>query len=203
MSSTPSKTVTLPPVPHWRTRTPLELASIAAMTGAARLLLTGPRIAGRAVTCEGRLPRVVRGGDIRLGRVALRGIPVAVELGATRGGLLEIGDGVYINGGSTIVAATHITLGESARVGEFVAVFDTDHHPTDEGRPTRTAPVHIGRNAWLARGSTVLPGVTVGDHAIVAAGAVVTADVPDRTVVAGNPARAVRTVTASDGWSRP
>jgi acetyltransferase-like isoleucine patch superfamily enzyme len=54
------------------------------------------------------------------------------------------------------------------------------------------APIRIGRGAWIAAGATVLQGVTVGDDAVVAAGAVVTKDVPPRTLVAGVPARVIR-----------
>ena len=72
---------------------------------------------------------------------------------------------------------------------------DPDRRPsTSATRRTRitTAPIHIGRGAWIAAGGTVLQGVTVGDDAVVAAGAVVTKDVPARTLVAGVPARVIR-----------
>ena len=62
--------------------------------------------------------------------------------------------------------------------------------------------MRIGSNVWLGRGAIVLPGVTIGDHAVVAAAAVVARDVPPRTVVAGNPATSLRTLEASDDWRR-
>jgi maltose O-acetyltransferase len=62
--------------------------------------------------------------------------------------------------------------------------------------------VHIGDNVWIGRSAIILPGVTIGDNAVVAAGAVVTKDVPDATLVAGNPARVVRTLVVDDGWRR-
>jgi maltose O-acetyltransferase len=55
---------------------------------------------------------------------------------------------------------------------------------------------------WIGRSAIILPGVTIGDNAVVAAGAVVTKDVPDATLVAGNPARVVRTLVVDDGWRR-
>jgi len=67
----------------------------------------------------------------------------------------------------------------------------------------RTAPVTIGRNVWIGRGAVLLPGVTIGDHAVVAAGAIVTKDVPAAAVVAGNPARVVRDLgVIDDDWRR-
>ena len=60
------------------------------------------------------------------------------------------------------------------------------------------ASVRIGRNCWLGAGVVVLPGVTIGDNAVVAAGSVVIRDVPPDTLVAGNPARVIRKITAAD-----
>jgi acetyltransferase-like isoleucine patch superfamily enzyme len=168
---------------------------------AARLRRRGIR-AG-LVTCEGRLPVVHGGGECRVGRLALRGDVAPVELGAVAGGRLEIGDRAFVNQGASIVASLAITIGEDARIGDFAAVYDSDHHPVEEGAEVRRAPVVLGRNVWLGRGAIVLPGVTIGDHAVVAAGAVVASDVPDRTLVAGNPARPLRTLSASASWRRP
>lgn len=154
------------------------------------------------MTCEGRLPVVHSGGRVTLGRVALRGITVPVELGALPGGALHIGDHVFINQGATIVAYLAITIGDHTRVGDHVAIYDTDHHSVEQGTVVRKAPVTIGRNVWIARGAIVLPGVTIGDHAVIAAGSVVIDDVPARTLAAGNPARPVRTLDAPNDWRR-
>ena len=70
------------------------------------------------------------------------------------------------------------------RVGEL--------HQRDDGG--KTAPIHIGDDVWLATRAIVLRGVTIGDGAVVAAGAVVTRDVPERTLVAGVPARRIRSL---------
>ena len=64
-------------------------------------------------------------------------------------------------------------------------------------------PVRIGSGSWLGHGVVVLPGVTIGEHVTVAAGSVVTKDVPDRCVVAGSPARIVRRHHEGEGWVRP
>lgn len=68
---------------------------------------------------------------------------------------------------------------------------DRDFHPLDQGEEIRR-PVHIGKNAWIACQVTILKGVTIGEGAVVAAGSIVTRDVPPYTVVAGNPAKIVK-----------
>jgi acetyltransferase-like isoleucine patch superfamily enzyme len=101
------------------------------------------------------------------------------------------------------VANHSIILGDDCRLGDLAAIFDSDHHPLEPSRPTRIAPVRLGVNVWVGRSATILPGVTIGDHAVVAAGSVVTEDVPAKTVVAGVPARPVRTLDIpDDGWRR-
>ena len=167
------------------------------------MLLRAKGLRAGLVTCEGRLPVVYGGGEARIGRLALRGMTARVELGALPGGRLVVGDRVFVNQGASLVAHLSITIGDDVRVGDHVGIYDTDHHPVEQGRDARRAPVMIGRNVWLARGALVLPGVTIGDHAVVAAGAVVTEDVPPRTLVAGNPAHAIRELRADEGWRRP
>ena len=77
-----------------------------------------------------------------------------------------------------------------------------ERHALEQGRPVGRGPVRVGRNAWIARGAVLLPGVTIGEHAVVAANAVVRDDVPARTLVAGNPAAVVRQLEADEGWVR-
>jgi acetyltransferase-like isoleucine patch superfamily enzyme len=155
------------------------------------------------VTCEGRLPVLHAEGTVKLGRVSLRALTARVEIGAERSGRLTIGERVFINQGATIVSADQITIGDDCRIGDYATIYDTEHHPLEPGAPARSAPVTIGRNVWIARGALVLPGVTIGDHAVIAASALVTEDVPDRTLVAGVPARKIRRLEVPDGWRRP
>jgi len=155
------------------------------------------------VTCEGAPPALATGGDVSLGSpIAFRGRTARAEVGARAGGRLRIGARGFVNQGATIVATTDIAIGDDVRIGDNVAVYDSDHHAVEQGAPVRRAPVRIGDNVWLARGAVVLPGSTIGDHAVVAAGAVVSGDVPARSLVAGAPARVVRRLAAQDGWRR-
>jgi acetyltransferase-like isoleucine patch superfamily enzyme len=154
------------------------------------------------VTVDGRRPVLLTAGSITCGRLFLRCKTIPVELGAAKSGSLVLGDRVFINTGATVVATHSIVLGDDCLIGDLVAIYDSGHHPMEPSRPTRIAPVRLGANVWVGRSATILPGVTIGDHAVVAAGSIVTGDVPARTLVAGAPARPIRTLDIPDGWRR-
>jgi tetrahydrodipicolinate N-acetyltransferase len=135
--------------------------------------------------------RVILRGNSRLsvrGKVVLmRGTKVVV----TQGAHFEIGDQSYIHCNSTVTCFEHIAIGSDCAISWNTNILDGNSHDlTIDGvsRPW-SAPVAIGDNVWIGAGALVLPGVTLGSGAVVGAGSVVTKDVPDRTVIAGNPAR--------------
>ena len=145
---------------------------------------------------------LVAAGSITCGRLFLRCKTMPIEVGAAKDGSLVLGERVFINTGATIIATHSIVLGDDCLIGDLVAIFDTDFHQMEPSRPTRVAPVRLGANVWVGRSATILPGVTIGDHAVIAAGSIVTDDVPTRTLVAGAPARPIRTLDIPDGWRR-
>jgi acetyltransferase-like isoleucine patch superfamily enzyme len=171
---------------------------------AQRLRLVGPALNARwhlrsAARLGGRV--TLRGsavvenhGTLTVGdRVRLVSTVAKLELVTLPGGHLEIGDNVFINYGSSLVASAHVKVGNDSLIGTHVMVMDCDFHRVeDKTWDTSGAPVILGERVWLGNRSIVLKGVTIGHHAVVAAGAVVTKDVPPRTVVAGVPARVVR-----------
>jgi acetyltransferase-like isoleucine patch superfamily enzyme len=154
------------------------------------------------VTVDGRHPVLITAGSITCGRLFLRCKTIPIEVGAGKDGSLVLGQRVFINTGATVVANHSIEIGDDCLIGDLVAIFDTDHHPLEPSRPTRFAPVRLGANVWVGRSATILPGVTIGDHAVIAAGSIVTDDVPARTLAAGVPARPIRTLDVPDGWRR-
>jgi acetyltransferase-like isoleucine patch superfamily enzyme len=154
------------------------------------------------VTVDGRRPVLLTTGSIVCGRLFLRCKTIPIELGAGKDASLVLGDRVFINTGATIVANHSIVIGDHCLIGDLVAIFDSDYHSMEPSRPTRFAPVRLGANVWVGRSVTILPGVTIGDHAVIAAGSVVTGDVPAKTLVAGVPARPIRTLDIPDGWRR-
>lgn len=122
-----------------------------------------------------------------------------VRLGGT--GRIDLGDRVFLNAGSMITARQQVTIGDDVAVAYDAIITDSDDHGL-EGGQTRTAPVRIGDGAWIGARAIVLPGVTIGHRAVVAAGAIVTRDVPDDTLVAGQPAKPIRTLVYPPGTAR-
>lgn len=110
-------------------------------------------------------------------------------------GSITIGDGAVLSRGVHVVSHSAIEIGPGAMIGEYASIRDANHRfgpgtaPRDSGFDSR--PVRIGAHAWIGRGATVLPGITIGDHAVVGANAVVTHDVPPGALVAGVPARPI------------
>ena len=107
---------------------------------------------------------------------------------------LTLGKDVFINMGCRFQDTGGITIGDETLIGHG-SILTTLNHGVDPDRRADMipAPVVIGRKVWLGAGVTIVPGVTIGDGAIVGAGAVVTKDVPANAIVAGVPAKVVRT----------
>ena len=103
---------------------------------------------------------------------------------------LILGSG-YINFHSKLHCFNHIEIGENVIISENVIIRDSDNHQITGGN-SMFAPVIIKDNAWIGMSAIILKGVTVGEGAIVAAGSVVTKDVPPHTIVAGVPARVIK-----------
>jgi acetyltransferase-like isoleucine patch superfamily enzyme len=116
-------------------------------------------------------------------------------------GRIRIGDRVFVNSGVVVMSVVEVTIGDDVALANEAYVMDTDSHGV-EGRPVKDAPVRIGDGTWVGARAIILPGVTIGRRCLIAAGAVVSRDVPDDTLVAGNPARVVRELVYPDGVTR-
>lgn len=106
-----------------------------------------------------------------------------------------LGDRVFLNFNCVLLDIMPITIGEGTQIGPAVQIYAADHPRDPEARRKgleNGKPVTIGRNVWIGGGAILLPGITVGDDAVIGAGSVVTRDVPAGSIVAGNPARALR-----------
>lgn len=109
---------------------------------------------------------------------------------------LRVGTNVFVNHGCTLNDMGGIDIGDDTMIGPNVSLI-TSGHPTavaERRDGIVVAPISIGVNVWIGAGATVLGGVSVGDGAVVAAGAVVTRDVSAATLVAGVPARTLRSL---------
>ncbi len=127
------------------------------------------------------------------------------------GGRIRIGDWCFIGPDTRIWSAASVTVGDRVLISHGCNIMDCLTHPIDAaqrhqhfraillgGHPSQLdlgeRPVTIGDDAWIAAGATLLRGVNIGAGAIIAAGSVVTTDVPPSTIVAGNPAKVVRAI---------
>ena len=104
---------------------------------------------------------------------------------------VKIGRNVYINSNSLLMARGGITVEDDVLMAANVQLLSNNHDEYDRQILT-CKPIHVKKGAWIGAGASILPGVTVGKYAIVGAGAIVTKDVEDYTVVVGSPARAVK-----------
>ena len=152
---------------------------------------------------------------VRIGEGTLLGpsVSIAVGLGPDEpleppdGWVVNVGDRCNIGRGSSIVARHRIEIGDDVTTGPNVYITDHNHSYADPGRPIggqwpTVAPVRIGSGSWLAVGAVVLPGADIGRNVVVGAGSVVGGFVPDHSVVAGVPARVVRSLVAG-AWEPP
>lgn len=114
---------------------------------------------------------------------------------------IEIGNNFYANMDCIFLDVNKIIIGNNVMVGPRVS-FYTAGHPTDAEIRIQDLefglPINVKDNVWIGGNSTILPGVTIGENAIIAAGAVVTKDVPNNTIVGGNPARVIRKIDKQD-----
>jgi acetyltransferase-like isoleucine patch superfamily enzyme len=114
------------------------------------------------------------------------GSSIYINQGAT----LELGSG-YCNYNCSIGCFEHITIGNGVFIGQQVLIRDSDDHQLNQNNNV-TKPIHIGNHVWIGMRATILKGVTIGDGAVIAAGAVVICDVPANSLVGGVPAKIIR-----------
>lgn len=150
-------------------------------------------------------------GSIVIGANVLVGEMVSLSAGMVPGQdlgsepVLRIGDRCVIGRGSHVVAHQSVLIGDDVFTGPYTYITDQNHGYADPDVPIgRQLPlnsaVSIGAGSWLGAGVIVLPGAVIGRNVVVAAGSVVRSFVPDHCVVAGVPARVVRTYEVGEGW---
>ena len=105
---------------------------------------------------------------------------------------MTIGKNVTINKGATILSPGKVEIEDNVLIGPEVKIATVNHDFYDRHNLLHFGKVTIKENAWIGIGAIICPGVTIGRNAVVAAGAVVTKDVPDNVVVGGNPARIIK-----------
>jgi acetyltransferase-like isoleucine patch superfamily enzyme len=148
---------------------------------------------------------------IRIGEGTMVGPNTCITAGMAPGQamptdpVVRIGDRCVIGRGSHIIGHWRIDIGDDIQTGPYVYITDQNHSYLDPDQPIGRqwpveAPVRVGSGSWLGANVVVLPGADIGEHVVVAAGAVVRGEIPDHCVVAGVPARIVRRWLPDRGW---
>ena len=108
---------------------------------------------------------------------------------------ITIGNHVFFNSGCKFQDQGGITIDDGALLGHNVVLATLNHCMNPEQRANlEPAPIHRGKNVWIGANAMVLPGVTIGDNAVIAAGSIVTKDIPANTIVGGIPAEKIKNV---------
>lgn len=124
------------------------------------------------------------------------GIRVEHNFHCDLGHNISVGKNFYAGYNCVISDITKVTIGDDCMLGPNVGIYTAGHalEPVGRNKSGYALPISIGDKVWIGGNAVILPGVSIGDNAVVAAGSVVTKDVPPNTVVAGNPARFLKWV---------
>jgi acetyltransferase-like isoleucine patch superfamily enzyme len=114
----------------------------------------------------------------------------------TGGPEITVGRNVFVNQNCTFYDLGGLDIADDVMIGPNVSIITSGHpvQPSQRRAGVVAKPIAIGRNVWIAAGATIIGGVTVGENSVVAAGSVVTKDVPPNTLVGGNPASVIRSI---------
>lgn len=114
----------------------------------------------------------------------------------TGGTEIRVGRNVFVNQNCTFYDLGGLDIADDVMIGPNVSIITSGHplEPSERRNFVVARPIVIERNVWIAAGATIIGGVTVGENSVVAAGSVVTKDVPPNTLVGGNPARVIRSI---------
>jgi carbonic anhydrase/acetyltransferase-like protein (isoleucine patch superfamily) len=176
----------------------------------APLLRMACKKVGTGVLLYENMPKMLGSLEIVLGdRVTLSGEQVWMSGGSGKTNQFVVGNDTYLGYALQVVSGSIVTIGNHVLIANRVVLNGFDGHPLDPlrraaGEPpdaAGAAPITIEDYAWIGNDATVLAGVTIGRGAVVASGAIVTENVAELTVVAGVPARVIRTIARPTQWS--
>lgn len=114
---------------------------------------------------------------------------------------IEVGENFFANYNLTILDVAKVTIGQNVMIAPNVSIYTAGHplHPDSRNSGYEYGiPIVIGDNVWIGGSVVILPGVSIGSNVVIGAGSVVTRDIPDNRVAAGNPCRVIREITEED-----
>ena len=114
---------------------------------------------------------------------------------------IEVGENFFANDNLTILDVGKVTIGKNVMIAPNVSIYTAGHpvHPDSRNSGYEYGiPITIGDNVWIGGSVVILPGVTIGNNAVIGAGSVVTKDIPDNAIAAGSPCKVIRTITEAD-----
>ena len=114
---------------------------------------------------------------------------------------IEVGENFFANYNFTVLDVGKVRIGANAQIAPNVSIYTAGHpvHPDSRNSGYEYGiGITIGDNVWIGGNACIMPGVTIGDNVVIGAGSVVTKDIPDNVIAAGNPCRIIRTITEED-----
>jgi acetyltransferase-like isoleucine patch superfamily enzyme len=124
------------------------------------------------------------------------------ELFAGKSGILHIGNNVFINRGVSIAAVNSIHIGNNCLIGDMVSIQDSDWHEVNQNQGVKISKIYIGNNVWIGRNCIILPGVSIGDHSVIAAGTIVSKDIPAKSLIYQKKSSIITPLVCSNDFKR-
>ena len=187
--------------PERRTKRTRAVTAGRIWRGYARLRLGGADHIGKNPVLIGKATLQLR-GTTKIGDFFMIEGTVGVLIKVAPGASLSIGDRVYMNAGTSIEAHHEVIIGNNVLMAPFSSVVDDDRHQVEPASVRYKGPTIVGNNVWLGRNVVLLPGVTIGDGAVIGANSVVTRSVPPNTFAAGSLAQVLRKLDIPEEWQR-
>ncbi len=151
----------------------------------------------------GVLPDIINAGEFNLGtNCTFRSYRLRHRVSVWAGAKLTIGNNCFLNDAVTICSTQEISIGNFAKIGDQVHIYDSDFHQVTADADAYQAPIVIGNNVWVGAKSMILAGTTIGDNSVIAAGSIVKGNIPANCVAAGSPAKVIKTFDVPENWIR-